>query len=168
MDKYKLDEEVEDIVQHYGVKGMKWGTKRAVENSAGGDGEEPDDKLKAAIEAIEKKLGDVSDTMKKKGKSILTSLFGKGKPTYKKATPNAQLTKQYRDAMKKSNLSSKERNAIDTAKRESKIRSEKAMSSNQKTDAILAKYKKQGYKKHAKSKKTLAERGYTFRTDSKK
>lgn len=177
MTKHKLDVRVEEILQHHGVKGMKWGVRKttnktsSVENEGSGGGgvdDETIDDLEDVINTIRKKLGDVSDAVKKKGKSILASIFGESKPAYKIAKPNEKLTQQFREAMKKSNLSDRDRKAIDKAKRDSKIRGERAKSSNKTTDAILDKYKKQGYKKHEKSKKTLAERGYTFRTDSKK
>lgn len=177
MTKHKLDARVEEILQHHGVKGMKWGVRKAtnktssVESEGSGGGgvdDETIDDPEDLIEAIKKKLGDVSDAIKKKGKSILASIFGESKTTYKIAKPNEKLTQQFREAMKKSNLSDRDIKAINKAKQNQKIRGERAKSSNKQTDAILDKYKKQGYKKHEKSKKTLAERGYTFRTESKK
>ena len=149
MNHHKLDTAVEDILQHYGVKGMKWDVTKK--------------KVKTTTNKIKIKSSDVSDSAKIKGKKLITKVFGKGKPTYKKAEPNQQLSKLLGDAMKKTNTSSKNSTAISNAKKAEKERSERAMSSNKQADALLEKYKKQGYKKHEKSKKTLTERGYTFR-----
>lgn len=115
MTKHKLDSEVEDVLKHYGISGMKWGVRRteeqiaaAEDGAAGGGGGEEDesfleemgDKLEDAFNAIEKKLGDVSDSIKKKGKSILQSIFGKSETKYSKAKSDAKTTKRFKEAMK--------------------------------------------------------------------
>ena len=109
MGKHKLDDEVEDILQHYGIKGMKWKVKKGEETDesagGGGDGEGEEDKeslkeIGEALDAMKKKLGSMSDAMKKKGKKLLEGIFGKSKTKLSKAKPNAKMTKQIKDAMK--------------------------------------------------------------------
>lgn len=200
MTKHKLDEKVEDVLQHYGIKGMKWGVTRSEEQiaaqdgaSGGGGGEEDDenfleeieDKLEGVMNTIEKKLGNVSDAIKKKGKSMLTSIFGKSKTKLSKAKPDAKTTKRFKDAMKAYDKASPaQRKALKngyTIKAESsltKSNSKKSVSKDGKHtytgytgkegEAILEKYKKQGFKKRPKNSKSLAERGYKFKIDRSK
>lgn len=72
--RHKLDEEVEDILTHYGVKGMRWGVQRdPIEiqggegGGGGGEGEDPLEKLEDAgdevlgNESIIEEFGDVMD-----------------------------------------------------------------------------------------------------------
>ena len=77
MTKHKLDQDVEDILQHYGIKGMKWGVRRtdaeiaaaktAEAAGGGGDGEEEDEAIDTygeLFEALGDKLGDKVDDIK--------------------------------------------------------------------------------------------------------
>lgn len=116
MGNHKVDKEIEDVLQHYGVKGMKWKVRKAANESAseengaggGGDGEEVDeslleemkDKLEDTVNALEKKLGKISDKLKKKGKNLLLSIFGKSETKLSKAKPDAKTTKRFKEAMK--------------------------------------------------------------------
>lgn len=116
MTKHKLEQEVEDILQHFGIKGMKWGVRRteeqiAADESAGGGGgegeedeslfEEMSDAIKDALESLDKKLDSISDSIKKKGYNVLKSIFGETKRgQYTKAESNKDLTKQYRKLFK--------------------------------------------------------------------
>ena len=91
--RHNLDEEVEDILQHYGIKGMKWGVRRSQEQiemdeaaAAGGGGEEEEeeegllddvkDKLEEVGEAMTKTLSEIGDKAKKAGSALLTAIFG--------------------------------------------------------------------------------------------
>lgn len=116
MTKHKLDQEVEDILQHYGVKGMKWKVTKSKESagsdeedSAGGGGgdddnvfEELSDKLKKGIKAMDKKMNSISKSMKKKGYKILEGIFGKSKTKYSpaKLKIDKQSTATFRKAFK--------------------------------------------------------------------
>lgn len=114
MGNHKVDKEIEDVLQHYGVKGMKWKVRKAAnesaseENGAGGGGEEVDeslleemkDKLEDTVNALEKKLGNISDKLKKKGKNLLLSIFGKSETKLSKAKPDVKTTKRFKEAMK--------------------------------------------------------------------
>lgn len=111
---HKVDKEIEDILQHYGVKGMKWKVRKAANESAseesgagGGDGEvdeslleEMKDKLGDTLDALDKKLNKLSDKLKKKGKNLLLSIFGKSETKLSKAKPDAKTTKRFKEAMK--------------------------------------------------------------------
>lgn len=180
MTKHKLDEEVEDILQHYGIKGMKWGVKRSddkdsssVDSAAGGGGiededdenvsDEERDKLGDVLKSLNVKLGKMNDSMKEKGKALMAKLLGKGKPTYRVAKPDARRTQLLREAMKTSNRQSNPH--IQKLKKKQEADWKKYGSSNSKVDKVLDGYKKQGYKKHeSKNTRSLAERGYTFKT----
>lgn len=123
-EKHELDETVEDILQHYGIKGMSWGVRRtdaqiaAANNEGGGGGggeeeeevdesllEEFGDKVGDMFDAFGKKLDSVGDAVKKKGMSILVGIFGKaGDGKLKKATPsNSKSAKKLKEAMIKYN-----------------------------------------------------------------
>lgn len=114
MTKHKLDQEVEDILQHFGIKGMKWGVKRAEESSSsedssgGGGGGEIDESLleqlgdsfKDALKALDKSLDKVSDSIKKKGAKFLENIFGKSEVKISKAKANSKRTQEIKNAMK--------------------------------------------------------------------
>lgn len=83
---------MEDVLQHFGVKGMKWGVKRdnddsSSDGSSGGGGGGPDEDeeefLQNLLDTLGVKLEDLSDDAKKLGKNFLTSIFGKSNPTSK-------------------------------------------------------------------------------------
>lgn len=70
---HELDKEVEEILQHYGVKGMKWGvtkpSKKEPSSGGGGGGADPDlmsqldkRKLETAAKRTSSDLGTVIDT----------------------------------------------------------------------------------------------------------
>lgn len=129
MTKHKLDKEVEDVLKHYGIAGMKWGVRRTDEQiaaaedgaAAGGGGdfgeeienafdnfddklaeffEDFDDKISGVFKNFDKKMGGISNAIKNKGKSLLTKMFGKSETKYSKANPDAKTTKGFKDAMK--------------------------------------------------------------------
>lgn len=124
MSKHMLDGEVEEILQHYGIKGMKWGVRRTDQQLAeaegggggGGDEEEEDESLLDEIsdtvsdvfDAVGEKLEDVGDTIKKKGKSLLVNIFGKGGDgKWKKAKPSdSKYAKDLKKEMVKYNKAS--------------------------------------------------------------
>lgn len=200
MSEHKLDKKIEDILQHHGVKGMKWGVRNEGERSsssegaAGGGGgeeeidesllEEMQDKLKDLLSSMDKKFDSISDAIKAKGKSILTSIFGKSKTKYSKAKPNAKTTALFRKAMKDYNDASptkrklmkqgyKVTTSVDSKSGSTGSSKTKTTSSGSKikvhgskdADRIIEEYKKKGFKKRERSKKSLEERGYKFRID---
>jgi hypothetical protein len=115
----EIDKKLDDVLQHYGVKGMKWGVKRSPEElksdiqdgvAAAGDaledagdevmgndsvGEELVDVLdvlfggkgdlkketRQLADAVKDKLEDVGAEIKKRGKVMLTRIFGEAKNT---------------------------------------------------------------------------------------
>lgn len=164
MTKHKLDKEVEDVLQHFGIKGMKWETRRddseiADGDGGGGDEEELAEKMDNVFDSLGKKLDDIGDTIKKKGFNILAGIFGKSKAKYSKAKPNSKSSKMFREVFKKRNDDKVARD-VQNKKKE---KFDKHMPKNTSADRLLEKYKKQGFKKRKKSDKTLAERGYSFR-----
>jgi hypothetical protein len=96
--------ELDDVLQHYGVKGMKWGVRRsdaelelAEAEGVGGGGlieEEEDeeglfDKLFGDMfNMFDKSLSDLGDSFKDAGMKALQSIFGKSEKTYKPAVPD--------------------------------------------------------------------------------
>lgn len=169
MGKHVLDDKVEEILQHYGIKGMKWkvtkgkseeSTSNGPEGGGGSSGEETEDQKKKRLDAkkmmdalnkniskkkdvLGKPLNGVTSSIKKKGEKLIQSIFGKGKPKFSKAKPDKKLTKEFRDILKKADSNNK--------KQKNRSAGEKAL------DKDLAKTRKQleksGWKKHKKPEK---------------
>lgn len=120
MPRHKLDDATEEILQHYGIKGMKWDVIRTDEQIAaangksqseaagGGEGiedvegflDEFGDTVGKVVDVIGETLGDVGDSVKKNGMKLLTSIFGKSKVKIGKATPNKKNTELIKKGMK--------------------------------------------------------------------
>lgn len=199
MTKHKLDNEVEEVLKHYGISGMKWGVRRTEEQiasaedggSGGGDVEDDEslldemgDKIGDMLKSLESKMGGIKDSIKKKGFNLLSGIFGKSKVSYSKAKADPKLSKAIAKEMKKYNSASPTQRSL--MKKGYKVRTEstktktskskdgkysysgKAYSDPKEFNAALEKYKKQGYKKVKKDKRSLAERGYTFKTEGTK
>lgn len=66
MAKHKLDEEVEDILQHYGIKGMRWDIKRTPEQI--------DADARAGVDAVGEALLDAGDVIA--GRNSITEELG--------------------------------------------------------------------------------------------
>ena len=90
--KHKLDELTDDLLKHYGVKGMKWGVRNNNNESSsqdaaggGGGGEEEEegffddlmDDVDDLTGAAKAKLKDVKKDLKIKGRNLAYRLFGK-------------------------------------------------------------------------------------------
>lgn len=133
MAKHKLDTEVEDLLQHFGVKGMKWGVKRSEEELAGAEGgegggggggeeeeedEEEDesllDELKDGLENLEdtlkgamgKTLGSISDAIKKEGEERRKKEWDSLRVV--DLPINKKLTNQVRNQARAQNIKSKQ------------------------------------------------------------
>lgn len=180
MGEHKLNELVEDTLQHYGVKGMKWGVRRSPSQlaAAGGggggssdeDSEDRDDtesKVKEVMDHVNKKISEMSKSIKEKGKSLLTKIFGESKVTYKPAKSDARLSKNLGKAMKKAMAENKVDPAVQRAIDKSKADGRRAKNSNPEVDRIINQHKEKGFKKHDKSTKSLKERGYKITVDRK-
>jgi hypothetical protein len=137
LEKHRLDQATEDILQHYGIKGMKWDVRRSPEElaaareamdaadaSAGYAAEselearemfpefykliDAGEALVKKMDAMNKKIEEVGDninetvdSIKSKGKSVLTSIFGKGGDgKWKPAKPNKKLTENFKRDVK--------------------------------------------------------------------
>lgn len=93
---HELDEwirqNIDDSVEHSGVKGMKWGVRRSDDDnkdsndnaSGGGGGDGPDDEelMQKLMEMFGIDFGNIDDKLKKMGSDIFTSIFGQGKPKW--------------------------------------------------------------------------------------
>jgi len=134
-ERHKLDDKLDEVLQHYGVKGMRWDVIRTPEQiaaangqstsqqpgGAGGESSSDDDdsflenateSFGKAIKALDKKLDSIGDSVKKKGMSLLKGLFGKSKVTIKEVRDSKSAGKMKRNekmekAMKKYMKSSK-------------------------------------------------------------
>jgi len=177
---HKLDEQVEDVLKHFGIKGMKWDIRRTPEQIAadGKDGsgggasdvdEESDedfgDKMDEMIDALQSKMGDIKDSIKKKGMKFLTGIFGKSETKYKLAKPNSKHSKVMGKAMKEAKAKNKNREfAEDFLKK----RNEKGKRILAKRDAAITKsLESQGYVKQKKVKTNIKDK-YKFRVESGK
>lgn len=117
MTKHKLDEEVEDILQHYGIKGMKWGVMRTDaeiagaadgEGAGGGGGEfEPEEEsmfeemgemFDEAMDSTMDMFGDFAE----KGKGLFGKLFSSSNSKgIKEANRNFKMERNLRREMVK-------------------------------------------------------------------
>lgn len=186
MTKHKLDGEVEDILQHYGIKGMKWDVIRsdaqivaATNDESAGGGEQDEsllnkigDTIDETMSDIKTKMSDISDSLKKKGMSVLVGIFGKSEVKYTPAKSNEKRTQALRDVFKKiekKNRTKHESYAIDKYKKDNKTRGDKAANSSKSVDDVLKKYKEKGYKAQPKltekEKKAIAKK-YKFRVET--
>jgi hypothetical protein len=91
---HKLDEEVKDILKHYGVKGMKWDVRRTPEEIA----KDTQNGVNAVGEVIEDAGDEITgnDSITKELGDVLDVVFG-GKGNLKKET--AQLKDAVKDKL---------------------------------------------------------------------
>lgn len=157
MTKHKLDQEVEDILQHFGIKGMKWGVKRTDEQIAadegaggggGGEGEPDESLIEETLEAMSEKLKDISDSLKKKGKALMDKIFG-GDMKPMKGKDKENFMKGFKKGIEASNAADK-KNKLSPSERR---RAEGKAQLQKEIDSVVKSLEKQGYKKHAKPKK---------------
>lgn len=173
---HKLDKQVEDVLQHYGVKGMKWDVRRTQEqiDAAGGsdgDDEELDeslieemaDQMGDVVDAMKSKMGDIKDSIKKKGMKFLTGIFGKSKTEYSKAKPDYNQSKAMGKAMKKAKAKNKNREFAEDFLKKRNDRGRKILA---KQDAAITKsLESQGYVKQKKVKTNIKDK-YKFKVKS--
>jgi hypothetical protein len=113
-----MKHELDDVLKHYGIKGMKWGVKRSdeeiaaanAEGGAGGGGEPEEDedfldKVDDVLDAFGEKMSDIGESLKKKGSDLLKSIFGEAKKTSTTTTfINGQDTRELKAKQQKRKL----------------------------------------------------------------